>query len=219
MVHSDKLVELESETYSALGLYDSGRGNSQTPRVLSLLSSILERSIQKNESSLKASRKQDVVTIFHGCRAPSMSIRQYIERIFKYSSCSPSCLVMAYVYMDRFLQRMEASLTSLIAHRLLITSIMVAAKFIDDDCYNNAYYAKVGGVSTAEMNKLEMKFLFILDFKLHVTTEVFRKYCLQLEKEAAGVHRTVRLNQAYRPEKGGPNKGKTFTTSYSFGGK
>ena len=131
VLHSgNKLVELESETYSALGLDDSS-GISGNPRVLS---SILERSIQKNESSLNVSRKQGVVTIFHGTRAPpSMSIGQYIERIFKYSTCSPSCLVLAYVYINRYLQRIDASLTSLVVHRLLITSIMVAAKCIDDE--------------------------------------------------------------------------------------
>ncbi|KAK0602515.1 hypothetical protein LWI29_034246 [Acer saccharum] len=170
VLHSgNKLVELESETYSALGLDDSS-GISGNPRVLSLLSSILERSIQRNEISLKASRKQEVVTISHGTRAPpSMSIGQYIERIFK--------------------------------------------------CYNNAYFAKVGGVSTAELNRLEMKFLFTLDFKLHVTTEDFRKYCSQLETEAAGERRIEQLNQANRLEKGRPNKGKSFTTSYSFRAK
>ncbi|KAK1583739.1 hypothetical protein Q3G72_026476 [Acer saccharum] len=134
VLHSDnKLVELESETYSAVGLDDS-LGIVGNPRILSLLSLILERSIQKNESSLKVSRKQEVVTIFHGTRAPpSMSIGQYIERIFKYSTCSSSCLVLAYVYINRYLQRIDASLTSLVVHRLLIRSIMVAAKCIDDE--------------------------------------------------------------------------------------
>lgn len=49
--------------------------------------------------------------------------------------------------------------------------------------YNNAYYARVGGVSTSEMNKLEMKFLFSLDFRLHVTVETFGKYCSILKRE------------------------------------
>lgn len=53
-------------------------------------------------------------------------------------------------------------------------------------CFNNAYYAKVGGVSTAELNRLEMKFLFALEFKLNVTPDAFKKHCLQLETEAAG---------------------------------
>lgn len=182
MVLNGKLGE--SETYSSLGLVVSrGEKNSSTPRVLSILSSVLERSIQKNESSSKASKNKEVVTIFHSSKSPSLSIRQFIERIFKYSSCSPSCFVVAYIYLDRFLQRINGCLTRLNVHRLLITSFLVAAKFVEDECYNNAYYAKIGGISVAEMNKLEMNFLFTLEFKLHVTTEVFTKYCLQLDME------------------------------------
>lgn len=125
----------ESEVNSALELVDSRKGIScpGIPRVVSVVSSVLERAIQKNESLLQASKKKDVVTIFHGSRVPSLSIRQYIERIFKYSSCSHSCFVVAYIYIDRFLQQLNAYLTSLNAHRLLITSIMIASKFIDDE--------------------------------------------------------------------------------------
>ncbi|XP_044483790.1 cyclin-P3-1-like [Mangifera indica] len=194
----------ESEVNSALELVDSGKGIScpGIPRVVSVVSSVLERAIQKNESLLQASKKKDVVTIFQGSRVPSLSIRQYIERIFKYSSCSPSCFVVAYIYIDRFLQQLNAYLTSVNAHRLLITSIMIAAKFIDDECYNNAYFAKIGGVSTAEMNRLEISFLFTLEFRLHVTAEVFRKFCLLLEKGAAE-YENMSPTQS---EKGWPNK-------------
>ncbi|KAJ0079996.1 hypothetical protein Patl1_22655 [Pistacia atlantica] len=179
----------ESETYSALGLVDSGKGIScsGTPHVVSIVSSVLERAIQKNENLLKASNRKDGVTIFHGSRVPSLSVRQYMERIFKYSNFTPSCFVIAHIYIDRFLQKLNAYLTSLNVYRLLITSIMVAAKFFNDECHNNAYFAKVGGVSTAEMNRLEMKFLFTLEFRLYVTTEVFRKYCLNLEKGAGEI--------------------------------
>ncbi|XVE62993.1 hypothetical protein DITRI_Ditri06bG0164200 [Diplodiscus trichospermus] len=175
---------VESDPYVTLGFDDSANLVPGTPRVLSVLSSVLERSIQKNEKLLQGSKSKDVVTIFHGSKAPVLSIRQYVERIFKYSKCSNSCFVVALIYIDRFLQQMDAHLTSLNVHRLLITSVMVAAKFMDDQCYNNAYYAKVGGVSTEEMNRLEMNFLFSLDFRLHVTTEAFNKYCSKVEKES-----------------------------------
>jgi hypothetical protein len=49
--------------------------------------------------------------------------------------------------------------------------------------YNNAVYARVGGVSNAELNKLELELLFLLDFKVMVSTRVFESYCLHLEKE------------------------------------
>ncbi|OVA05486.1 Cyclin PHO80-like [Macleaya cordata] len=177
---------LGSEIYLALGLNESTKRVPGTPRVLSLLSSFLERSVQKNEKLLETTKQKDIVTVFHGLRAPTLSIGQYIDRIFKYSNCSTSCFVVAHIYMERLLQNVDILLTSLNVHRIIITSVMVAAKFIDDAFFNNAYYAKVGGVSTAEINRLEMKFLFSLDFRLQVTVGTFERYCLQLEKEASG---------------------------------
>ncbi|KAF3680743.1 hypothetical protein FXO38_02128 [Capsicum annuum] len=46
------------------------------------------------------------------------------------------------------------------------------------NCYNNAYYAKVGGITTIKLNKMEMKFLASLDFRLYVSVESLDKYCL-----------------------------------------
>ncbi|KAK6120084.1 hypothetical protein DH2020_046214 [Rehmannia glutinosa] len=170
--------------YVPLGLKDPNKDYLGKPRVLSLLSTLLERSVRKNERMLENSQTKDVTTVFHGLRAPSLSVQQYIDRIFKYSCCSPSCFIIAHIYLDRFIQRTNLCLTSLNIHRLLITSVMVAAKFMDDAFFNNAYYARVGGVTTAELNKLETKFLFGVDFRLHVSVQTFRKYCSVLKKEA-----------------------------------
>lgn len=175
-----------ADLYSALDLSESEVGFCESPRVLSILAFLLDRVVQRNEKLLEATKKQEKITVFHGLRAPNLSIRSYIDRIFKYSNCSPSCFTLAYVYIDRFIhQQPEVPITSLNVHRLLITSVMVAAKFVDDAFFNNAYYAKVGGVSTLEMNRLELEFLFNLDFKLQVTVSTFESYCLKLEKEVA----------------------------------
>jgi hypothetical protein len=34
-------------------------------------------------------------------------------------------------------------ITSLSVHRLLVTAVLIAAKFLDDSYFNNAYYSKV----------------------------------------------------------------------------
>ncbi len=49
--------------------------------------------------------------------------------------------------------------------------------------FNNAFFARVGGVSVVELNRLELEFLFRLDFRLSVTTSVFESYLSHLEKE------------------------------------
>ncbi|CAJ1960876.1 unnamed protein product [Sphenostylis stenocarpa] len=171
-----------SEAYKSLELGASSSHASETPQALLNLSSIWERSILKNEKLLLSTRKSDPVTIFHGSKAPNLSVTQYMERIFKYSNCSPSCFVIAQIYMERFLQKKGGYLTSFNAHRLLITGVMIAAKFLDDKYYSNSYFARVGGVSTEEMNRMEIEFLFNLKFRLFVTKELFLKYCEKLDR-------------------------------------
>lgn len=122
-----------SRTYANMGLNEYDRGDKGNPKILSIVASVIERSVQKNEKALKGSKNRGVVTVFHGTRAPVLTVQQYIERIFKYSNCSPSCFVVAYVYLERFLSLTDCLLTSLNVHRLLITSIVLAVKFVDDE--------------------------------------------------------------------------------------
>jgi len=116
------------------------------PRVLFVLSSMLEKLVARNEKLVDVLNQQqnglicgsvrlgNSLNTFHGVRAPSISIPKYLERIYKYTNCSPSCFVVGYVYIDRLTHRHPDSLvTSLNVHRLLVTSVMVASKMLDDE--------------------------------------------------------------------------------------
>lgn len=85
------------------------------------------------------------LTVFHGLRPPPISVEAYLERIAKYTKCSPVCFIMALSYMD-VLGAKDSNLkpTSLNIHRLILTCVMLAAKFFDDHYFNNAFFAKVG---------------------------------------------------------------------------
>ncbi|KAL5573263.1 hypothetical protein UlMin_022860 [Ulmus minor] len=161
-----------------------------TPRVLTILSFVLEKLVSRNDKLIEGVEAGltfqlgKSLSAFHGVRAPSISIAKYLERIYKYSTCSPSCFVVGYVYIDRLLHKHPDSLViSLNVHRLLVTCLMVASKMLDDVHYNNAFYARVGGVSNAELNRLELELLFLLDFGVVVSSRVFESYCSHLEKE------------------------------------
>ena len=42
--------------------------------------------------------------------------------------------------------------------------------------YNNAYYARVGGISNGEVNSLEMEMLRMISFSLFVQPEQYERY-------------------------------------------
>ncbi|KAH7662201.1 Cyclin-like protein [Dioscorea alata] len=123
---------------------------------------------------------------FRGARAPTISIATYLERIYRYTSCSPSCFVVGFIYVDRMVHKDPGSLVvSLNVHRVVLTSVMVASKVLDDVHYNNSFFARVGGVSNAELNRMELELLSLLDFGVMVSSRVFESYCFHLEKEMA----------------------------------
>ncbi|PIN22794.1 Cyclin [Handroanthus impetiginosus] len=152
------------------------------PNLITFLSSLFQRVADSNDFHHRFQTQK--ISAFHGLSRPTISIRSYLERIFKYANCSPSCYIVAYIYLDRFTQRRpDFAVNSFNVHRLLITGVMVSAKFMDDMYYNNAYYAKVGGISTREINFLEVDFLFGLGFHLNVTPTTFHTYCSYLQSE------------------------------------
>ncbi|KAL6057022.1 Cyclin, variant 2 [Balamuthia mandrillaris] len=169
-------------------------------RVVDVLAKVLERLVASNDQ-LPCTIK----TIFHAQRPPSISVTQYLQRILTYAPCSYECFVLALVYIDRIVQyRPEFQVNSLNIHRLLITSILLAAKFFDDCYYNNAFYAKVGGVSGKEMNRMEMEFLYLINFSLSFTADTFHRYDRELAKHSkiivdANVPRSIATKQEMQP--------------------
>lgn len=143
-----------------------------------VLAVVLDRLVCANEHLSRIEPRQ--ITKFHAMKPPGIDILQYLERIHKYASCSNECFILSLIYIDRLIQRNNFLLTELNVHRVVITSLLLAAKFFDDAYYNNAYYAKVGGVLVSEMNGLEVDFLFRINFSLSVDPVEFEKYRAEL---------------------------------------
>ena len=112
---------------------------------------------------------------------PEMSIWDYLSRIKTYSRCSDSCFIVALIYIDRAIEIKNLVLSHLNVHRILITSILIAVKFLDDSYMNNAFYAQLGGITTNEMNMLELDFLLFLGFSLQVSSDLFSSYHNELK--------------------------------------
>lgn len=107
------------------------------------------------------------LTVFHGLRAPPISVEAYLVRIAKYAKCSPACFAHSMVHMLKLAQQ-DASFapTRLNVHRLLLTGVLISAKFLDDRYFNNAFYAKVGlsmaGLARVPTNRIGTTQLFLL---------------------------------------------------------
>lgn len=102
-------------------------------------------------------------TIFHSKNTVTVSISSYLTSkfllilgIFKYMNCSPVVFVYALAMIDKIQELHEDFyMTNRNAHRLLISAIVVSAKFFDDFYFKNSFYAKLGGISLELINHME----------------------------------------------------------------
>ena len=70
---------------------------------------------------------------FRGRRRPGMSVRAYMERIVRFADCSPACFVAAFIYLDRH-RLLQLAVDSYTVHRLVLTAVLAAVKFLDGRC-------------------------------------------------------------------------------------
>ncbi len=104
-------------------------------------------------------------------------MRDYLHRLAKHATLTPPLLLAMVYYIDRLcLMYQEFTINTLTVHRFLITAATVAAKGLSDAFWNNATYARVGGVRLAELKLLELEFLHRVDWKIVPNPEVLVAY-------------------------------------------
>ena len=109
-------------------------------------------------------------------RNPSISIKDYLDRLYKYSKISDSTVILILIYIDRICNINKFKLTYYNIHKLIISSMIIAVKFNEDEYYPLKFYAKLGGISKTEMAFLEYYFASLINFNLFVKKELFDKY-------------------------------------------
>ena len=122
------------------------------------------------------------VTVYDSKHAPKISILDYLNRWLEFTQCSENVLCIASVYMDRLMSEKNYSLSSQNIHRVLLTALVLASKWQDDNVFSTSDYALVGGVSIVELKRLERSFLIDIDWDLHVTANQYANYEFEFSK-------------------------------------
>lgn len=105
--------------------------------------------------------------MFDSMQIPDTNVKPYMMRVLMQTK-TPDKLINAChatVYIFRYLMVQEQRLTLFNAHRLILTALLLTRKQLDDNASNlNALYARVGGISLKECNRLEIEMLHVLCF-------------------------------------------------------
>merc|ERR1712088_1186874 len=109
--------------------------------------------------------------------------------ISRQACAGPNSLVLALLYLERLRRRNPDYLTTVSSADLFLVSLMVASKFLHDDGEEdevfNDEWASSGGIDTKELNRLEVKFLAAMDWRIFVDDTEFQTTLIRLEADIA----------------------------------
>jgi hypothetical protein len=149
-----------------------------------LISSMIMELINYND---KIPLNEGRLTRFHSRTPPRISVRDYLQRLTTHATLPPPILLSMVYYIDRLCALYPAfTVSSLTIHRFLITSATVASKGLSDSFWTNKTYARVGGISLAELALLELEFLWRVEWKIVPQPEVLVDYYLSLVERCEG---------------------------------
>lgn len=138
----------------------------------------------KDDKEKEFSRPRDI-RIFYGPDGLIPNDIQpidYLHRIQRTFYCSASCYVVALIYIERFINKIDVLINKkggsnifnqFACFRIFLAAITVATKCLDDKYYKNTYYAKAGGVDKKELWEIEHQFLMIMKSDLDVSLEAY----------------------------------------------
>eukprot|EP00179_Madagascaria_erythrocladioides_P032109 CAMPEP_0198335024 /NCGR_PEP_ID=MMETSP1450-20131203/20021_1 /TAXON_ID=753684 ORGANISM="Madagascaria erythrocladiodes, Strain CCMP3234" /NCGR_SAMPLE_ID=MMETSP1450 /ASSEMBLY_ACC=CAM_ASM_001115 /LENGTH=326 /DNA_ID=CAMNT_0044039653 /DNA_START=125 /DNA_END=1105 /DNA_ORIENTATION=- len=143
-----------------------------------VVSNILKSLCERHDGDVTVPQPDVDLSCFYSVQKQDFDIEFYVRRVFKYVDTTPNAFVNTLVYLNRLEYANDLlKINSFNVHRVFLTAVVLATKFLDDQVYSNKHYATVGGVSsTHEMNQLELTMLKQLNFRVHVDLETHTKY-------------------------------------------
>ena len=128
------------------------------------------------ENKSKKTNKNFLLKSFTNMYIPSISIKEYLLRLSKYSKINESTIILILIYIDRICNRNNFILTYYNIHKLILAAFVLAIKYNEDNYYSMIFYSKIGGVTLSELNNLEYEYLILINYNLFIQTNLFDKY-------------------------------------------
>ncbi|EPE10455.1 cyclin-dependent protein kinase complex component [Ophiostoma piceae UAMH 11346] len=123
---------------------------------------------------------------FYSKKAPPISISEYLLRLHRFCPMSTGVYLATSLYIYRLAVAEKAiAVTRRNVHRLLLAGLRVAMKALEDLSYKHNKIALVGGVTEAELSRLEINFCFLAGFELSVCADDMQQHWMLMKSGRA----------------------------------
>ena len=95
-----------------------------------------------------------------------ISITDYINRLIISLNLTNVIMITSIIYIER----LNINITNYNIHKLLLVSMLISSKYVEDVYFNNRYWSRCGGITISVLNKLEKNYLQKINYKLFIHT-------------------------------------------------
>ena len=151
--------------------------NKKEEKITSIIEIISELFINIcEENKEKKCNKNFLLKSFTNKFIPSISIKDFLFRLSKYSRVNESTIILILIYIDRICNLNNFIITYYNIHKLILASFILSIKYNEENYYSMIFYSKIGGVSLSELNNLEYEYLILIKYNLFIQPKLFYKY-------------------------------------------
>lgn len=122
---------------------------------------------------------------------PVVNTHAFVRHLLKRSRATRSTLQLAIFYLFRIrphiAKRSQYDPIVKCGRRMFLAALTCAHKYLYDNTFTNASWAKISKLPVKEINGAEKALLEMLDYRLYVSAEIYQKFESQL-KEAMPSH-------------------------------
>lgn len=139
------------------------------------------------------------------------SIYAFLKEVFQVGEFHAECAVIVLVYINRLIGLVDMPFTASNWKPVTTIALLLAQKVWDDNPLANADFSILyPALNVKQINRLEVKFLRLLQYKLTVTASLYARYYFELrsicDTEWGGQRRLLTLEKAKRVELRGNTK-------------
>jgi hypothetical protein len=110
-------------------------------------------------------------SVYPGSSSVSPQFRKYVHQILSSTRLPSSTILLALYYLATRMRMLSATGIYMSGsgqvYRMLTTALLLGSKFLDDNTFQNRSWAEVSNIPVAELNTMELDWLFAFEWKLH----------------------------------------------------
>ena len=124
-------------------------------------------------STSQSSNEENDTTLLE--KEDKFSLADYLYYWVEKMEFNDNLLILTMMNIDKILTK-EFILTDDNVKNVLFTCMVITQKYYEDENFKDKDYSKLIQLNAEELIKMEMEFLSLIDFSLHISDEEFNKY-------------------------------------------